>query len=240
MARRKTMRAIVLLFVIIVALLVLTGILVPFLSSESVRAYVESLGPWGPFALIGYTVVGHIIAPLAGTPALLVGTTVFGIKATMLYIYLGSMISAVINFWISRRFGRGLVQRLVGERTLAHIDEIVAVAGAGILAVLRVFASAIFEEVSYASGLTNMRFRTYMTVTIIASAIPHIAIALIFSRTDFSNGLNVALFLLGLVAAGALTSIAVQRVVQRRRSRGRVLSAGAQKDDASDTPTLPL
>jgi uncharacterized membrane protein YdjX (TVP38/TMEM64 family) len=217
MDRKKLLRLIAAIVSLVAIFLLLSFILTPLLSSDAVQRAIESLGPWGPLVLITYTIVAHIIAPLAGSVGFLVGATAFGVPTTVLYIYTGSMISAIINFSISRRFGRPLVVRFVGQKTMQKIDGIVNIAGLGTLAILRLFGVAIFEETSYAAGLTNMRFRTYMTITVLASIPPHLAIAFLFANTNFALGANLALLLLILSALGAASTVLVHLLLKKRR-----------------------
>ena len=205
MERKQNLRLLGSIFVIAVLSFFLSFVLAPLLGSESVRRAIDSLGSWGPLALVGYTILAHVVAPLAGSVGFLVGASAFGVPRAVLYIFLGSMVSAVINFSISRRFGRPLVLRFVGRKTMRKIDEIVDIAGLGTLTTLRLFGVAIFEQTSYAAGLTNMRFRTFMAATVFGSAPPHIAIAFFFANTDFALGGNLV-FLLGVLAALGVAS----------------------------------
>jgi uncharacterized membrane protein YdjX (TVP38/TMEM64 family) len=202
--------------------LFLSYIFVPFMNSATVRDLIDSLGIFGPLAIIAYTIIGHIVAPLAGTPSLLVGVSAYGIEKTIVYVYIGSMVSAAINFAISRHFGRKMVLHLVGEKVMKKIDDVVSLSGAGILIVLRIFGIAVFEEISYAAGLTKIRFRSYMTITAGASIIPHVAIIILFKNTDFTEGSNLALLLASLIAVAIIMSLLIEYVL-RKKNRANII-----------------
>jgi len=90
--------------------------LIPTLSSEQVKVFVKSLGLFGPLIVVGYTILSHVLAPMAGTPGILLSITLFGLYQTMFYIYIASIMSAIINFFIARKFGRKWVTRLAGKK----------------------------------------------------------------------------------------------------------------------------
>ncbi len=212
---KHTLKFIGLSLAVVGGLMIISYILAPLLTSDAIRSAGESLGMFGPLVLIGYTIVAHVLSPLAGTPGFLVGVTIFGVEQAILYIYIGSMISAAVNFTISRRFGRGLVVRFVGKHSIEKVDEITEVAGVGVLTVLRLLGIAIFEEISYAAGLTNMRFRTYMCITILASIPPHALLAFLFRNADFENGTNLAFMIGGIAIAGILATLLIHYYVRR-------------------------
>jgi uncharacterized membrane protein YdjX (TVP38/TMEM64 family) len=203
---------------ILIAMWVFFYVIFPYLTSEELQEMVRRIAPFGPLVIIFYTVLAHIIVPLAGIPATLVGVPIFGIYQTMLYIYIGSMISAAINFYISRTLGRAWVVRLAGTRTMKKIDEFVASSGTGVLIAARIFGIAAFEEISYAVGLTNMRFWRYMSITLLASVIPHAIFAYAFRNTDFQSGSYVALLLGVLIAIGIIFGMVLRRYIKYKNS----------------------
>lgn len=205
--------------VVVGGFFVLSWLLVPFLTSDTIQTTIESFGVFGPLALIGYTTLSHIVAPLAGTPGFLVGVTVFGVERAIMYIYIGSMISASANFFIGRRFGRSIVSRFVGKSSMHKVDSITTVAGPGILAVLRLLGIAVFEEISYAAGLTNMRFREYILITIFASIPPHALLIIAFRNADFSQGASLAMLTGALLIAGILAALLIHYYVKREQKR---------------------
>jgi len=103
--------------VVVFLYVLLKAILIPLIISEGFKDFTASLGFFGYFIVIGYTVLSHVFAPLAGTPGVLLGVTIYGVKTGMFLLYIASLISATINFWISKKFGRKLVIKLVGEKS---------------------------------------------------------------------------------------------------------------------------
>lgn len=204
MINKKNLWLVAKIFGVIALLWIFFWLVFPVLTSDELSLFVERAKGWGPAVIIVYIVISHIVAPLAGIPAFLVGVPLFGIFKTILYIYVASMISAVINFYIARLLGRRWVERFAGRKTMEKIDAFVHTAGGGILTSARIFGIAVFEETSYAAGLTNISFKRYMAITVLVSIIPHGALIYFFRNTDFSSPTNTGLLLGVLILVGAV------------------------------------
>lgn len=196
---------------VVVGLFVVLQWLIPSLTSPEAQAFVENLGPFGPLVIILYTVVSHIFAPLAGTPGILLSLILFDLPRTMVYIYLASMVSASICFWIARGFGRGWVVRLVGREAMTEVDRFVETSGTQILILSRVFGFSLFEIISYAAGLTTIDFKKYFAITAVFTLIPNTILTVIFKDLDFSSGGGLLFWLGTLVFAGLLFSFFLRR-----------------------------
>lgn len=136
------------------------------ISKETIINAVQKTGMWAPLIFILINTATLVIAPLSGTPVIFAGYALFG-KLVAPYIYLADILSAVINFWISRLWGRKLVSKLVGKKGLAKIDEFTKNYGVSSLIFLRVLQSNVTDFVSYAYGLTNMKFSTYIIISVL-------------------------------------------------------------------------
>lgn len=215
-SRKEKLLEVAKVLLVILALLLALRWLVPTLSSNEFKAFVEKIGPFGPLVIIFYTVLSHVFAPLAGTPGILLSIAVFGIYQTMFYLYLASMISASINFYISRKFGRKWVTRLVGKKTMQEIDNFVEVSGTEILILSRIFGFTLFEVISYAAGLTNIAFRKYFVLTLLFSLIPNLTFTFLFRNIDFSLGDNLIIWLGTLIITGVLFSIFIKKYLKKR------------------------
>jgi len=213
---KKLLEVIKALFILSILSLVLRW-LIPTLTSGEFKTFVEKLGPFGPLVVISYTILSHVFAPLAGTPGILLSVAVFGIYQTMFYLYLASMASASINFYISRKFGKRWVTRLVGKKTMNEINSFVEVSGTQILILSRVFGFTLFEVVSYAFGLTNISFRRYIGITAVFTLIPNLTFTFLFRDTDFSSGNNLVLWLGTLIVTGLIFSVFIKMYLKKRK-----------------------
>jgi uncharacterized membrane protein YdjX (TVP38/TMEM64 family) len=152
------------------------------LKTDKFKNYVEELGFFGPLLVILYIAVSQVIAPLTGTPGTVVAVSSYGFWGGWLIIYIASLLSAVVNFYIARDLGRSWVIRLSGKESIEKIDKFVAVMGDKILIVARLFGFSVFEFISYAVGFTNMSFKEYFLITAIVSPISGTIVTYFFYR----------------------------------------------------------
>src|SRR3989344_628895 len=145
-----------------------------WLKTEMAQQRIESLGIWGPAVVVLYVTASHVFAPLAGMPGVVVALSAYGPVMGWVYVYLASILSAVINFYVARKLGRKWVIRLAGKEAIKRIDRFVNIMGTRLLIVARVFGFPLYEFVSYAAGFTAIPFSKYLLVTALVSPIPGI------------------------------------------------------------------
>ncbi|MGV8131705.1 MAG: TVP38/TMEM64 family protein [Candidatus Pacearchaeota archaeon] len=152
--------------------------------SDKVQNIIESAGVWAPLAFLIFFVLSQVFAPISGTPAILLSFSLFGLPMTILLTYIAGIISSIINFYISRLYGRKMVQKFTGERVMKEIDSYVEVSGSNMLWLARIVGFTFFEFISYAAGLTNISFKKYIITTIVGSLLP----AILFALLDYYIG----------------------------------------------------
>lgn len=164
-------------------------LLYEYMDAEYLQELVDKAGPWGPVIIVVYVVISHVFAPIFGSPGFIAGAAAYGVAKATLFVYIGGIISAPINFYIGRRWGRKAVLRFAGKNSMEDIDDYVQVSGTKMLIMARTLGAALFDIVSYAVGLTNMKFRDYYLITIVASAVPAIIQASVFENVDAGSDL---------------------------------------------------
>lgn len=137
---------------------------------EQLRIFVESTGAWAPIVYILTSQLSYLLAPVSGYPFLIVGFYLFG-ETMIVYSYFVNIVGSSINFWIAKRWGRPLVTKLVGGESLAKIDKLTEEYGVGTLFVARLFLLGLGDFLSYAYGLTPIKYKTFIVVSGLA-AIP--------------------------------------------------------------------
>lgn len=161
--------------------------ILPAVTSEEFKEFTLSLGVFAPIVVILFIVFSHIFTPIPGTPGIVLGLAVFGLAKTRVYSYIGGLISSAICFYISRLFGRSWVTKLAGKSTMKSIDDFAQTTGTKVLIIGRVFGGTLFDIISYATGLTNIPFKTYYIITVIGSLISNILWYSLFTDLDFSK-----------------------------------------------------
>ena len=135
------------------------------LGAESASRVIDAAGPLGPVALGFLYSTTVIFSPLSGTPITVAAVAAYGYWGAFAAHYLGNLIGSSANFLIARHAGRPAVRRFVGVESMEKLDTIAETAGVSTLVVLRCFGGGLFDFVSYAAGLTPMRFLTYFAIT---------------------------------------------------------------------------
>ncbi|MDR3084846.1 MAG: TVP38/TMEM64 family protein [Christensenellaceae bacterium] len=88
------------------------GYLAIFESAEALQAYVASFGALGPAVFMLLQFLQVIAAPIPGNVTTLAGGALFGFWPALLYSSAAIFLGSLAAFWLGRRFGRPLVERL--------------------------------------------------------------------------------------------------------------------------------
>ncbi len=79
-------------------------------------------------------------------------------------------LAAAISFWLARALGRGPVEALVGKAGLESADRWFERWGAYAVLVARLVPVVSFDVISFAAGLTRMRFGGFLAATAAGAA----------------------------------------------------------------------
>ena len=135
------------------------------ISIEDIRAYLEGLGLWsGLVFIIAYTVRPLIFFPTSIMTPL--SAILFGPIMGWLYTYIGENLSATVAFFAARYFGRNFVK----ENENAFIqkyDKKLKTNGFETVLILRLIPLFPFDFVNYASGLSSIKYRHYISATLL-------------------------------------------------------------------------
>ena len=184
------------------------------------RDYILSFGLWAPIASCFLMVLQALVAPVPSFLITFANGLAFGVFWGWMLSLFGHVLAAAVCFGISRSLGRVPVEVLVGKTGLESADHWFARWGIYAVFVARLVPGIAFDVISYAAGLTRMRFRNFLIATTLG----------IFPQTFLYSYLGrqapeyVALFLVtsGLVVAGVVT-VAVLRYRRERRKPKRNL-----------------
>jgi uncharacterized membrane protein YdjX (TVP38/TMEM64 family) len=179
------------------------------------RDYILSFGLWAPVASCFLMVLQALVAPVPSFLITFANGLAFGVFWGWMLSLFGHVLAAAVCFGISRSLGRVPVEVLVGKTGLQSADRWFAKWGIYAVFVGRLIPGVAFDVISYAAGLTRMRFRNFLFATALG----------IFPQTFLYSYLGrqapqyVGLFLVtsGLVVAG----VAAVAVVRYRRERRR-------------------
>ena len=115
--------------------------------------------------LLGYflvLVLQAIIAPIPSEATLMLGGWSYGFFLGGLVGWLGTTTGSVITFFISRKGGRPIVVKLVGEKSVSFADKWFERWGGWAVLFGRLIPFIPFDAISYGAGLTKIDFRSFI------------------------------------------------------------------------------
>ena len=127
------------------------------------------LGFWGILLFIVVMAIQGLIVPIPSEIVLLAAGIIWGILGGGVMGIIGSMAAALLCFYISKKGGRPLVKKFVGDKAIDLADNFIHKYGMGAIIVTRFLPFIAFDPISYASGLVDMDIKKYSIGTLIGS-----------------------------------------------------------------------
>jgi len=127
------------------------------------------LGFWGILLFIVVMGIQGLIVPIPSEIVLLAAGIIWGVLGGGVMGIVGSMAAALLCFYISRKGGRPLVKKFVGEKAIDLADNFIKKYGMGAIIVARFLPFIAFDPISYVSGLVDMDIKKYSIGTLIGS-----------------------------------------------------------------------
>ena len=134
---------------------------------EQVSAWVESLGGWGPIAVILLEMFQALLAFIPGQAIEAVSGYLYGPMLGTVFAMTGITIGSFIAFSLSRGFGRPLVIHLVGKNSMDRLDDLVRRGGAPFFFLIWLLPGAPDDLTCVAAGLTPMRTGQFMALMLV-------------------------------------------------------------------------
>ena len=129
------------------------------------RDYILSFGLWAPVASCFLMVLQALVAPVPSFLITFANGLAFGVFWGWMLSLFGHVLAAAVCFGISRSLGRVPVEVLVGKTGLQSADRWFARWGIYAVFVGRLIPGVAFDVISYAAGLTQMKFRNFLAAT---------------------------------------------------------------------------
>ena len=165
--RHKIAIVVPLLLLLILAYVVLaeTGALAVFMDERKLHVLVRQSGWYGPLVLVGLMTAAIVMSPIPSAPIALAAGMAYGHLWGTLFVVIGAGSGAMIAFAIGRLASRELLERWFGDRlrTVKLFGSQNAMTG--IVFVTRLLPFVSFDIVSYAAGLTPLRFWRFALAT---------------------------------------------------------------------------
>ena len=125
------------------------------------QEWIRGLGPAAPVAFI-FVRAGAAVCLVPGSAFSAAGGLLFGPVVAVVCVSIGKTLGACVAFLVARYFARDAVARwLARKEKYRHLDDLVGLHGAYVVALARLFPVIPFNVQNYAFGLTRVRFVTY-------------------------------------------------------------------------------
>ena len=221
-ARRRVLVHVLVVAVLFAATTILFRRQVAFLTdAEAARAYVRSFGVWAPLALIVLQALQIVLAPVPGQVLAAVAGYLFGPWWGTLCNMIGITIGSTAAFWLSRRFGRTYVERMIDDDALATFDTFVERRGLLTLFVLFLLPGLPDDALCFVGGLTPIPLRKLVLIAIVGRT-PAFFLANVLGGLLATGDIELAIGLFVLITAlSVLGYLNRDRIVEFLDSRSR-------------------
>jgi uncharacterized membrane protein YdjX (TVP38/TMEM64 family) len=135
-------------------------------SPKALERHIIEVGLWGPVLIIGFLVLAIVLTPIPSAPVAMAAGAVYGDVWGTLYVVIGAELGAVLAFGLARMLGHPVMLRWFGERVEMGL------LGSQNFLMFTVLASRAmpfvsFDIVSYAAGLSALRFWRFALATLL-------------------------------------------------------------------------
>ncbi|MGU3522505.1 TVP38/TMEM64 family protein [Enterobacteriaceae bacterium C23F] len=146
---------------------VLDGSLAAFatLDQAAIERFIQSWGPQAAAVSFFLMILQAIVAPLPAFLITFANASLFGAFWGGLLSWTSSMAGAALCFYLARILGREAVEKLTGKTVLESVDGFFTRYGKHTILICRLLPFVPFDPVSYAAGLTSLRFRSFFVAT---------------------------------------------------------------------------
>ena len=201
-------------------------------NAEALRDWLQARGPLAPLAYIALLVAAIVVSPIPSVPLNVAAGLAFGLVWGTIYTLIGIELGGVIAFLLARHLGRPAVVRYVPAASVEFVDRLADRLGWRGIFLVRLIPLFHFDWISYAAGLTQMRFLSFASASLAGIVVPVIGVVAV-GDSLVSDPRRAALIVAALIVL-ALTPVA-WATGSRRRARGRSVPAAVDERE----PVLP-
>ncbi len=142
--------------------------LIDLLSSGDINAVAKQISSYGAgaaFVSFLLMILQSLAAPIPAFLITFANAAVFGWWQGAILSWTSAMVGATVCFYIARALGRDAVAHFVTGGALKTIDQFFEKYGSNTILICRLLPFMSFDYVSYAAGLTGMKFRDFIIAT---------------------------------------------------------------------------
>lgn len=175
----------------------------------AVKDYILSFGVWAPVVSASLMVLQALAAPLPSFLLAFANGLAFGAFWGGMLSLVSATLAAGLCFWIARALGRAPVEAIVGRAGLDAADRWFERWGVHAILIARLIPIVSFDVISYAAGLTRVRFCGFILATVIGMAPATFVYS--YLGQEAPQYIQVLLVVFGVVVAGGLIAAFLRR-----------------------------
>ena len=196
---------------------------------EPVKEYIRSFGIWAIIISFALMVFQSLAAPLPAFLITFANAAVFGWVGGAVLSWTSSMVGAAACFGIAKLYGRKAVTKLTGKSALASVDGFFDKYGSRSIVIARLLPFMPFDIVSYAAGLTSIKFWPFF----IATGIGQLPATIVYSYAGKMLGGGAKTFVYGLLIVFALFGLtSILRSIYKQRKAKAESARNAEISDS--------
>ena len=172
------------------------------------QSAVNDMGIWAPLGLFLLRGVSIILPALPSSVYSLLAGSLLGFKVGYLTIILSDLVFCSAAFFISRRWGRGPVSRLVGASAMKRIDGFSKNQLEGNFFLMTgLLMTGLFDFLSYAIGISRTHWRIFAPALVISVLISDSILVAVGAGVAQGASLTLGLALLAMFALATVTGL---------------------------------
>jgi len=176
-----------------------------FIDKENIKAFLERTGPVAPLVFIGLQALQVLVAPVPMQVFGLAGGYIFGAFWGTVYSMIGLTIGSFAAIWLTRLFGRKLVERFVERATLEKFDHLAEKSGLLVFFMIFLLPALPDDAICFIAGLTKLPILALVLMAFLGRLPGLLALTLTGEHLDDGN---IALYMItALVVIAALIII---------------------------------
>ena len=204
--------------IVVYLFLVKTDLIDLFENVELLTRKVQNLGFFGPLLLITLMTLAIVFSPLPSAPVALAAGAIYGHTNGTIYIVIGAELGAIIAFQIARITGHERASKYLGSNfSLGRFGSQNALTSIVFISRLIPFMS--FDLVSYAAGLTPIKFWRFASATLLGLIPVSFALAHMGGELVTPDETVILMVIVLLVSLMTMTPLALKYIKKKVSNR---------------------
>lgn len=141
-----------------------TGLNETFSDFEVIRSFILKSGGWGYAIFIGLTVFQVVVLPIPEAVTILLGVAIYGPTASFILSVIGTVIGAVIAFFLGKVFGRRLCNWIFGKENTEKYAALLGDKGKLPFIIMLLFPAFPDDMLCMIAGITDMGYGYFVLV----------------------------------------------------------------------------